>query len=138
MNLSFPVGLPCIDSTVALVEVISQLPIPMFTHSPYIPESNDQRPVVNGFPSSINAIIAQLKFISDHSWTRVATINYDSLLFSHLGYELQRGFYRLNITNSVHSISSTLSPDEYTRQIDSVISTIDSDGFRVVVFNIYN
>ena len=38
-------GLPCIDSTVALVEVISQLPIPMFTHSPYIPESNDQRPL---------------------------------------------------------------------------------------------
>ena len=80
----------------------------VFTHSPYIPDENDQRPVVNGFPSSINVVIAQLKFISDHSWTRVATINYDSLLFSHLGYELQRGLYRLNITNSVHSISSTL------------------------------
>ena len=93
---------------------------------------------MNGFPSSINAVIAQLKFISDHSWTRVATISYDSLLFSHLGYELQRGFYRLNITNSVHSISSTLSADEYTRKIDSVISTIDSDGFRVVVFNMFH
>ncbi|KAI6650741.1 hypothetical protein LOD99_7792 [Oopsacas minuta] len=130
-------GLPCIGPAIAISEIISLYHPIMFTHSAFIPDDSYYSFIVNGFPTGINTVSAQLKFIKDHNWKRVATINYESVFFSDLGYELQRGFYRLNITNSVHSVSSTLYISEYETQIDNLIRTIDSDGFRVIVFNMF-
>ena len=131
-------GLPCIGSAIALTEV-SPLYYPIiFTHSAYIPDhEHNGEYVINGFPTGINSVSAQLKFIYDHNWTRVATINYESFFFSDLGYELQRGFYQLNITNIVHSVTSTLSIHEYKTQVDDLVQSIDEEGFRVVVFNMF-
>ena len=137
-NLVSVFGLPCIGPAIALTEVSPLYHPIIFTHSAYIPDHEQSAEyLINGFPTGINSVSAQLKFIYDHNWTRVATINYESFFFSDLGYELQRGFYRLNITNSVHSVSSTLDIYEYKTQVDDLIMSIDSDGFRVVVFNMF-
>ena len=130
-------GLPCLHTTSAIAEVIPLYGQLMFTHSAYLPDFASYAYIVNGFPTGLNAIAAQLKFIKDHNWHRVAVINFESLYFSNLGYELQKGFYKLNISNSVHSVSSTLSEIEYEAQIKALISSIDAEGYRVVVFNMF-
>ena len=109
----------------------------MFTHSAYLPDDHSSANIVNGFPTGLNAVVAQLKFISDHNWKRVAVINYESLYFSKLGYELQKGFYKLNISNSVHSLSATLTEVEYEPQIVDIIRSIHTDGYRVIVFSMF-
>ena len=130
-------GLPCLSTAFALEDVIPLYDQLMFTHSAFLPDYRFDSYIVNGFPTGLNAIAAQLKFIKDHNWHRVAVINYESLYFSNLGYELQKGFYKLNIFNSVHSLSSTLSEIEYEVQIKALISSIDAEGYRVVVFNMF-
>ncbi|KAI6650742.1 hypothetical protein LOD99_7793 [Oopsacas minuta] len=130
-------GIPCIASAIAIAEVSSVFNTLMFTHSAFIPDNDSYRYIVNGFAPGINIVSAQLKFISDHNWKRVATINSGTSFLSVLGYELQRGLYKLNITNSVHTVSPTITGSEYETQINAIIETIDSDGYRVVVFNMF-
>ena len=131
-------GLPCLHAASAIAELLPLHGQLMFTHSGYLPDYLDYRYIVNGFPTGLNAVAAQLKFINDRNWKRVAVINYESLYFSKLGYEIQKGFYKLNISNSVHSLSSTLSKIENEAQIVDIINSIDTEGYRVIVFNMFH
>ena len=131
-------GLPCLHTTSALAEIVPLFDQLMFTHSAYLPDYRSSASIVNGFPTGLNAVAAQLKFISDHNWKRVAMINYESLYFSKLGYELESGLHELNIANSVRTLTSTLTEIEFEVEIEQIISFIDTEGYRVVVFNMFH
>ena len=137
-------GLPCLASASAIADIISVYNTMMITFSAYIPDfyslyySSQQTYVVNGFPTGLNAISAQLKFITDHQWKRIAIVNFESEYFTHLGYELQKALYKLDIENTAETISVPLSDAEYLNQLDNVIDAILAEKYRVIVFNTYH
>ena len=92
---------------------------------------------MGGFPIGLTAIPAQLKFITDHKWTRLAIVNFESEYFTDLGYELQKALYKLGIENSAETISIPITDEEYYQQIDYVIDTIRSENYRIIIFRIH-
>ena len=137
-------GLPCLATTSAIADILSVYSTMMLTFSSYIPDfyslyySSQHTYVVNGFPTGLNAISAQLKFITDHNWQRIAIVNFESEYFTHLGYELQKALYKLGIENTAETISVPLTVTEYLDQLDNVIDAIQSESYRIIVFNTYH
>ena len=137
-------GLPCLATTSAIADIISVYNTMMLTLSAYTPDfyslyySSQPSYIVNGFPTGLNAISAQLKFITDHNWKRIAIVNFESEYFTHLGYELQKALYTLDIENTAETISVPLSDQEYYDQLDNVIDAIQSEKYRIIIFNMYH
>ena len=137
-------GLPCLAPTSAIADILSVYDTMMLTFSTYTPDfytlyySSTPTYVVGGFPIGLTAIPAQLKFITDHGWTRVAIVNFESEYFTDLGYELQKALYKLGIENSAETISIPITAEEYYQQIDYVINAIRSENYRIILFNAYH
>ena len=93
--------------------------------------------VINGFPTGRIAVLAQIKFIQDHGWNRVAIVNSDQLYFIALGYELKKALYSLDIESILETISFDSDEEKRNEQIDSVIDTIVSAGYRIILFNAF-
>ncbi|KAI6647340.1 gamma-aminobutyric acid type B receptor subunit 2 [Oopsacas minuta] len=137
-------GLPCLAPTSAIADILSVYNTTMMTFSSYSPDfyalyySSTPTFVVNGFPNSLNVISAQLKFITDHQWRRVAIVNFESEYFTHLGYELQKTLYKLGIENTAETVSIPITYREYYEQLDDIIDAIQSENYRIVIFNTYH
>ena len=137
-------GLPCLAPTSAIADILSVYNTMLLTFSTYTPDfytlyySSTPTYVVGGFPIGLTAIPAQLKFITDHKWTRLAIVNFESEYFTDLGYELQKALYKLGIENSAETISIPITDEEYYQQIDYVIDTIRSENYRIIIFNTYH
>ena len=141
-NESYPIvfGLPCLYSIDALADIIAEYNVLLFTFSAFIPSHKYYYYpsfVVNGFPNGRTATLAQIKFIQDHGWGRVAIVNSDQLYFIDLGFELKRALYELDIESIYETISFDSDEEKQNEQIDSVIDTIQSGGYRIILFNAF-
>ena len=137
-------GLPCLAPTSAIADILSVYNTMLLTFSAYTPDfytlyySSTPSYVVGGFPIGLTVIPAQLKFITDHGWTRVAVVNFESEFFTDLGFELQKALYKLGIENTAETISIPITDEEYYQQIDYVIDAIRSENYRIIIFNAYH
>ena len=138
-NESYPIvfGLPCLNSIESIASIITAYNVLLFTFSAFTPKSYHYDDVINGFPTGRTAVLAQIKFIQDHGWNRVAIVNSDESYFIDLSYELKRALYSLDIESILETISFDSDEEKRNEQIDSVIDTIVSAGYRIILFNAF-
>ena len=138
-NESYPIvfGLPCLNSIESIASIITAYNVLLFTFSAFTPKSYHYYDVINGFPTGRTAVLAQIKFIQDHGWNRVAIVNSDESYFIDLSYELKRALYSLDIESILETISFDSDEEKRNEQIDSVIDTIVSAGYRIILFNAF-
>ena len=138
-NESYPIvfGLPCLGSIESIANIITVYNVLLFTFSAFAPKFYHYADVINGFPTGRTAVLAQIKFIQDHGWNRVAIVNSDQPYFIDLSYELKRALYSLDIESIFETISFDFDEEKRNEQIDSVIDTIVSAGYRIILFNAF-
>ena len=138
-NESYPIvfGLPCLGSIESIANIITVYNVLLFTFSAFAPKFYHYDDVINGFPTGRTAALAQIKFIQDHGWNRVAIVNSDQPYFIDLSYELKTALYTLDIESILETISFDSDEEKRNEQIDSVIDTIVSAGYRIILFNAF-
>ena len=131
-------GLPCIGSIDIVAEIVAKYNVLLVTFSTFLPFSTSSyfpNFVLKAFPTGRTASLAQIKFIQDNGWNRVAIVSTEEENSLGLSYRLNQAMHELEIENTLEILSFENEEDQSNEQNDVLIDNLQSGGYRVIIFN---